>query len=250
MSTNPEIDPAIGTWFKKYRESYEWPLGTGRSRSEQVISNLQSSACSSILERDVQKLASSLIAIHRWKTQNRQDQTSKYCKTLESLGEPYLKKIIDLGPFTFTNNLELLIYKLKVRNCNLPVCTAAASFLFNRQSVPILDKFLSQFFTRQFKVNLVDKETLAVLQFVKKVPFRLEDGGTGSLRLSVYNQHGFDYNMSKYINDFVPECNRIAQSLRQSGISYNDTQGKLVEFNPIDIDMAVFSFASKHSNYF
>lgn len=244
------IDPAIGAWFKKYRESYEWPPGSGRARSEQVILNLQSSVYSSIIDRDVQKLALSLAEIHRWKTQNRQDQTSKYCEALKSLRENYLEKIINLGPFTSTNNLEHLIRTLKVRNCNLPVCTATASFLFNRQAVPILDKFVSQFFTRQFKTNLVDKETAEVLRFVNNIPFRLEDGGTGSLRLSVYTPTGFDYNLSKYINDFVPECNRIAQSLRQSGISYNDTQGKLVEFNPIDIDMAIFSYATKHSSYF
>jgi len=244
------IGPTIGAWFKRYRESYEWPPGSGRERSEQVIVNLQSSVYSSIIDRDTQKLALSLVQIHRWKTQNRQDQTSKYYETLKSLGDNYLEKIINLGPFTSTNNLEHLIRTLKVRNCNLPVCTATASFLFNRQIVPILDKFVSQFFTKQFKINLVDKEMAEVLQFIDKIPFKLENGGTGSLRLSVYTPSGFDYNLSKYINDFVPQCDRIAQTLRQSGISYKDTQGRLVEFNPIDIDTTIFSYAIKHNSYF
>jgi len=245
-----KISPSVGKWFRTYRELYEWPPGTSRLKSEQEISNLKSSACLAINERQEEALLSSLINIHRWKTQNRQDQTSKYCKTLESLGKNYLTKIVDFGPFTSTNNLELLIKTLKVRNCNLPVCTATASFLFKRQNVPILDRFLSQFFARKFKFNMVDEETARVLQYVKNIPLRLEDGGTGNLRLSVYTQKGFDYNLSKYIDDFVPECNRIAQNLRQSDIYYSDTQGKTVEFFPIDVEMTIFSYATKHNNLF
>ena len=34
------------------------------------------------------------------------------------------------------------------------------------------------------------------------------------LRLSVYNDRDFKYNLRKYIDEFVPECERIAKALR------------------------------------
>ncbi len=125
-----------------------------------------------------------------------------------------------------------------------------ASFIYNRHNEPILDRFLAQFFARKFKVDRIDDDKDHVLKYVKIIPFRLEDDGTGNFRLSVYTQSGFDDNLSKYINDFVPECDRIAQNLRQSNIQYCDIQGKMVEFYPIDVEMAIFSYAMKHSNLF
>jgi hypothetical protein len=154
------------------------------------------------------------------------------------------------GPFVNTQNLGILIEHLKVRNCNLPVCTAIASFLYGRQNVPILDKFLSQFFARKFKLNPVDGQTSQVLCYVTNINFRIEDGGTGSLRLAVYTRNGFNYNLSVYLNEFVPECVRIAKELGKSCIGYTDIHGECVEFLPIDVEMAVFSWAIRNSDLF
>jgi hypothetical protein len=193
---------------------------------------------------------SSLVEIHRWKTQTRQGQTSKYCRTLESLGMDYLDKLLGLGSFVNTQNLGILIEHLKVRNCNLPVCTAIASFLYGRQNVPILDKFLSQFFARKFRLNSIDGQTSQVLCYVKNINFKIEDGGAGRLRLAVYTRDGFNYNLDMYLNEFVPECIRMAKELNESGIGHTDIHGHCVEFLPIDVEMAVFSWAIRHSNLF
>jgi hypothetical protein len=244
------IYPSLGKWFKTYRESYEWPPGTGRIQSEQIISNLLSKVSSSIIERDNRKFALSLVEIHRWKTKNRQNTTTIYSETLDSHGDQYLTDLFNLGPFDTSEKLSVLIKKLKIYNCNLPVCSAMASFIYNRQSVPILDRFLAQFFSREFKVNDIDGETAQVLKCVKKIPFKLGYEGTPNLRLSVYSTSGFDYNLSKYINEFIAECNRISQNFRQSNFDYCDIHGKMVDFYPIDVEMAIFSYAMKHSNLF
>lgn len=240
-----KIDPIIGAWFKKYRELYEWPPGTGRKKSEQKISDLLYSVFLSIHENNAGKFASSLVEIHLWKTKNRGNQSLRYCKNLHFLGEGYLHEIIELGPFDKTKKMEALINKLNVENCNLPICSAMASFIFCRKNVPILDRFLAQFFARKFDVDKVDDKTAHVLEYVKTIPFRLEEDGTGNLRLSVYTRIGFDYNLSKYINDFLLECDRIAQNLRQSEVQYCDIQEKLVDFYPIDVEMAIFSYMQK-----
>jgi hypothetical protein len=74
-----------------------------------------------------------------------------------------LDNLLELRPFDGTRKLGVLINHLKVQNCNLPVCAAIASFLYRRQYVPILDKFLAQFFAREFKTQLVDQQTGQVL---------------------------------------------------------------------------------------
>lgn len=245
-----EISPEIGRWFKAYRESYEWPLCAGRRASEEHINRLCADAHVAVAEGHRAALHSVLVEIHRWKTHNRGGQTSKYCRTLESLGMPYLNKLFGFGPFADIQNLGILMKHLKVTNCNLPICTAIASFLYGRQNVPILDKFLSQFFAWKFSLNSVDGQTSQVLCCVKNINFRIENGGADNLRLAVYTRPGFNYNLSVYLNEFVPECVRIAKELSRSGIGYTDIHGQCVEFLPIDVEMAVFSWAISHKNLF
>lgn len=245
-----EISREIGGWFKAYRELYEWPPGVGRRASEENITRLHADAHVAIAEGHRDVLHSSLVEIHRWKTRNRQGQTSQYCRTLECLGIDYLDRLLGLGPFVNTQNLEILIEHLKVRNCNLPICTAIASFLYGRQNVPILDKFLSQFFARKFRLNSIDGQTSQVLCYVKNINFRIEDGGAGRLRLAVYTRDGFNWNLNMYLKQFAPECIRIAKELNDSGIGHTDIHGQCVEFSSIDVEMAVFSWAIRHSNLF
>jgi len=255
MSTNPEIeenasqevkdaeiDPAVGAWFKKYRESYEWPRGTGRKKSERIIFALLSSVLSAISERQEKALAASLVEIHRWKTNNRSGITTEYQKIINSKKVEYFIEILNLSPFDTPEKLLVLIRKLKIPNCNLPVCSAMASFIYNRRNVPILDRFVAQFFVREFDIDEFDEDTKLVLQYVKKIPFKLEDDGNGNIRLSVYTLSGFEENLSKYIKGFVPECDRIAQDLRKSKVKYCDIQGNLKEFCPVDVEMAVFFY--------
>ncbi len=244
------ISSEVGRWFRDYRESYEWPLNSGRRASEEHINRLRADAHKAVAAGNEDLLQSIFIEIHRWKTNNRQDQTSKYSKTLKSLNRDYFYKLLRFGPFINTHNLGNLIDHLKVKNCNLPVCTAIASFLYGRKKVPILDKFLSQFFARKFKLDSVDEQTNQVISFVRNINFRIEDGGTGSLRLAVYTPNGFKYNLSMYLTKFVPECSRIAEELNESGVGYTDINGQCAEFSPTDVEMAVFSWAIRHSNLF
>ena len=161
MDENTES--SIGKWFKIYRESYKWPFCSERDESEKRISKLQFFVNSAISEKKEDKLKISLLDICEWKTNNR--VTSDYHKTLDDLGEAYLNILISLSPFNNTEKLENLINTLHVENCNLPLCSAIASFLFNRQNVPIIDRYLALFFAREFKINSVDKETVSDTRF-------------------------------------------------------------------------------------
>jgi len=246
------IDHSIGNWFKIYRESYKWPSCTRQEESEKRILKLKSSVSSAINENSIDKLSASLKGIIQWKA-NR--MTSRYNITLDSLGEEYLHNIIGLGPFNNTENLDALIRTLHIKNCNLPECTAIASFLFNRNDVPIFDKYISLFFAREFKIEQSDEETIQVLRFVKHIKFKNESAGkdkTGHKirRPDVYHKSGFEINYCKYLDEFIPECKRISDYLNRSNIQYCDIQDKMVQFCPVDIEMAIFSYATQHKDFF
>jgi hypothetical protein len=241
----------ISKWFKTNRESYEWPPKTCRQKSEEIINSLCSKVCDAVRGKKLDELRSVLIEIHRWKTNNRQKQTQKYSATLKSKCSSYFEKLIQMAPFEDISKLRDLIMHLKVTNCNLPVCSAIASFFYCRKKVPIIDRFLAQFFSRKFKLNLINEDTSQVINSVKIINFKLERPGKDSnLRLAVYTDEGFKENLKIYLEEFIPECERIANLLTQSGTRYIDWHGNTTEFTPQDVEMAIFSWATKNSALF
>jgi hypothetical protein len=200
--------------------------------------------------RNIGALRSVFVKIHSWKTQNSHGQTSKYLKTLKGLDIEYFDRLLELAPFEETEKLWLLIGKLKVNHCNLSESIAIASFLFGRENVPILDTRLAQFFARRIPVEEVDEPTSLVLPLIPIINFRFEDGGSGKVRLAVYTPKAFNDNLSRYLNHFVPECTRIAEELNRPGFTYTDINGNFAHFSPVDVEMAIFSFATQNLHLF
>ena len=245
-----KINSEIGKWFKENRELYEWPPSATRKISQERIINLCAGIQTAVAEGDRDALRSLLVEIHQWKTGNQQNVTLKYCSALEFEGLNYLDKLLGFGPFLNNQNLEDTIKHLKIDYCNLPVCTAIASFLYGRRNIPIIDIYLAQFFSRKFNNYSIDSPTGQVLSYLKKINFRIEDGGKGKPRLAVYTLGGFTFNLNAYLHEFVPECNRISNELKESGFVYIDICGQCVEFLSIDVEMAIFAWARKHRNLF
>jgi len=187
-----------------------------------------------------------LVEIHQWKTGGQHGTTNKYCSALESKGSDYLDKLMGYHPFVNINNLEATIRYLKISNCNLPACTAIASFLYCRRDVPIFDKYLAKFFAHKFSIPENDKSINQVLGYVKNINFQFEKDG----RPNNYNRIGFNHNLEIYITEFVPECIRISKDIQELNICYVNIYGRCVEFLPIDVEMAIFSWARKHSQIF
>ena len=160
-----------------------------------------------------------------------------------------------MGPFDNTKKLKDLINKLHIDDCNLPECSAIASFLFNRREVPIFDRYISLFFARDFNDKLVKDDTTQVLCLVNRIGFKNVSGGVrkdGSkkLRPDIYGKYNkFKDNLEKYI-EFVNECKRISEYLNQSNIHYRDIHDKMIKFCPVDIEMAIFSYSTQHKGLF
>jgi len=85
---------------------------------------------------------------------------------------------------------------------------------------------------------------------VKRINFKIETDGIGGLRLAVYNDSNFKYNSNMYLTEFVPECIRISNDLNAEGCKYSNINGEEVDFRPIDVEMAIFSWSVKNSSYF
>lgn len=268
------VSMVIGNWFKENRENYQWPEGVDRLNSEYGINVLASEVKAALDSNDVKALQDSLVSIHLWKTNNILGQTDKYQEYLESLGmiaskreikrkiqetgnTPkqmqwiYTEKLLKKSSFNGIDRLEEVIRYLKVRHCNLPACSAIASFLYGRLDVPVVDRFIAQFFAKEIHKNDISAGTHEVLYWITNIPFKLEDDGRGKgrLRLAVYTSRGFDYNLKQY-HQLVSECSDIADALNANGYSYDDINGFRQEFTPIDVDMAIFSWATKNRSLF
>ncbi len=248
---NLSFDKDIGHWFQTNRESYKWPIRLGRVHSERIIDNMNLRVQVAIREHDFESLQNLLLEIHRWKTGNRCDLSKKYCGTLSSLGRTYIEKLLQLGQgFQGTQHLQDVIRHLKKGYCNLPICTAIVSFLYSRQHVPIIDKFLSQFFAKRFKVQDVDGQTGKVLKCIRSISFKIRDRGGGHLQLDVYSIPAFNSNLKSYTEEFVPECEHIADRLRSEMFSYSTIDASIKVFTAVDVEMSIFSWAMKHSRLF
>lgn len=245
------VDREIGSWFQVNRESYEWPKCSGRVQSERTIDSMELRVRRAIREHNYESLHNLLVEIHRWKTGNQRGLSTKYCGTLSSLGRSYMEELLQLGQgFKGTEHLHDVIEHLRQEYCNLPICTAIASFLYARQQVPIIDKFLSQFFAKRFKVQYVDGQTGKVLKCISSISFKIHDGGGGRLRLDVYSIPAFNSNLRSYTEEFVPECEHIADRLRSGMFSYSTIDASVKVFTAVDVEMSIFSWAVKHSELF
>ena len=242
------VTAEIGSWFKENREQYRWPERYSRDQSERKINTLAAKVKKALQDCDANALYDSLICVHRWKSER---TTTRYEKALKEKGRAYLDKLLNLSDFTGTNDLEAVVGHLKIPYCNLPVCSAIASFLYGRKDVPIVDRFVAQFFTGEIHRNMADIETRAVLRWIDVIPFRLEDDGSGKgrLRLSVYTSSGFNYNLKQY-HQLVSDCSDIADALNANGCIYYNTDGFREKFTPIDVEMAIFSWATRNSRLF
>lgn len=247
MPNSTHYHAEVGHWFRLHRQGYEWPMGNGRKASEDDISGLLHQIQDAVIIQDSHALAKAMVNIHRWKTRNRQNQTDKYENALESQPANYVSDLLAMAPFKSTASIQRVLDHLKIQNCNLPVCTAIASFLYGRLSVTIVDRFLSLFFSRHCKATPEDQ---AIFRYVRYIPFVLESPGLGKLRLAVYNQRNYQQNRDIYVRDFLQECSDVANELDSKGVTFIDVDGVQHQFTPIDVEMAIFAWCSKHSNLF
>lgn len=244
-------------FFRFWREHYEWPFGIGRKRSEEKIFELLNNTKNAILSgvgAHVQKL---LVEIHRWKTNNQRGISERYEKVLtnDTKVVPFLQskfplKSRKISPTFFKELLDTL----KIRNCNLPVCSAQASFLLNRK-LPVLDRFIAQFFSLTMSQHILDYSQFdmnKILRDIHPIRFRIEDSGTRRCvpRLAVYQKWSYKTNRSLFISQLIPELIKIAKLLNNEEVRYKDIHGIMQDFTCVDVEMAAFAFATKKRHYF
>lgn len=244
------VPDEVGKWFKQNRESYSWPTGQSRQQSEESIDSLSGETRAALASGDTESLKQALVNIRNWENNNRRAVTNRYRRELESKGGTYLEDLLSASTFNDTDNLEGVVRHLEVRECNLPTCTAIASFLYGRKSVPIVDTLVAQFFAGRFSRFDLDSATVSAIQWIEHIAFKLEDPGNGRLRLAVYKPSDFESTLELFIHRLVPECERISQALSASGHTYDGIDSDGLEFTPVDVEMATFSWSSRNQHLF
>ena len=244
-------------FFRFWREQYEWPIGIGRKTSEEKIFELLNKTKNVILGGKSGSIQKLLVEIHQWKTNNQRGISKKYGEVLakDTKVAPFLQSNFPLQSSTLSPTFfRKLLDTLKIRNCNLPICSAQASFLLNRK-LPILDRFVAQFFSLTVSKHILDYSQFDmndVLQDIHPIVFKIEDSGTGLCipRLAVYQRLSYEKNRYLFINQLIPELIRIAELLNKEEVKYEDIHGITRDFSCVDVEMAVFAFATKNRHHF
>jgi len=250
------IDRRVADFFQFWREQYRWPLGCSRVKTEKKIFEFAENARAAVSSGKVERLTSTLMQIHRWKTRNQAGITDKYARQLDK--EPKrvreLQKLLPITKETPNMVLKNVLDLMRFPDCNLPVCTAQLSFLSGRV-FPILDRFLAQFFSRKAHPMILqwaEYDILNVFETIGKINFILEDDGRNKEvpRLAVYTENSYRYNRDQYVEQLIPRLQNLAMELQGGDLTYQGIDRDQHHFTSVDLQMAIFMFGKKNPRLF
>ena len=242
-------------FYKYWREHYQWPLDSTREESENRIAQLLNQADNALT--DLATAGKALLCnVHQWKTKNQRGITNKYSQVLDENSNliPDLQELFP-APIPLTSQfIKKLLDTLKIKYCNLPICSAQASFLCHR-TIPVLDRFVAQFFSKTLSptiLDMVEFNMRQVLSDFSLIGFKIENDGTHRCkpRLAVYQRWGYQNNRDLFVYRLIPELDRIAEQLNEQQIAYLDMNDSPQEFTRTDVEMAVFAFGTQNRLYF
>jgi len=250
------IDRRVGDFFQYWREEYRWPLRRSRVNTEKKIQEFRKNARAAVTSGKEERLRSTLIQVHRWKTRNHGRITDQYVRQLDK--EPKrvreLQKLLPITIESSTSVLKKALDLLRFPDCNLPVCTAQLSFLSGRK-FPILDRFLAQFFSQKAHPMILqwaEYDFQNIFKTIGKIDFVLEDDGRGKgvPRLAVYTEKSYRKNRNLYVNELIPRLQNLAEQLQEADLTYQDINRNQQYFTGVDLQMAIFIFGKKNTRLF
>jgi hypothetical protein len=247
------VKPEMAEFFRISREKYEWPKGIGRTLSEKRIHRLQYDAQAALNSQNIDRLVEILVAIHEWKTKNRGGQSTSYAKVL-SKNPSMLEKVIELMPLSINASAEEVItflMLLDMKHSRVPVCTAQLSFLSGRQ-FPILDRYIGQLMSQQFDPLLFKSKEYdfkEICQIIGKIDFAIVKGASGTRSLATQGASN-TRNRKLYATQLIPQLKDVAEQLNMIGVQYKAHDGTFYQFTCVDVEMALFAFATHNARYF
>ena len=244
------IADEVGKWFKRNRETYSWPDGRSRQQSEELIAELAAQTRDALDSGDSASLRQALIDVHAWKNFNMRGIINRYRRTLTRKGDAYVEYLRSLSSFTGADNLEAVVRSLMIPNCGLTECASIASFLYGRDATPVLDRFVAQFFNRSFSRYDLDDETKAAIEEIGHIGFRVEEDGSGRIRVARFNEDWVEENVLRYVNEMAPECARLSDALNAAGHTYAALDGSERTYAPVDVEMAIFAWSTRNGHLF
>lgn len=243
-------------FYVDWRQSYRWPLKNDRVSSERRIRSILNEVRVAFRTSGVDSLGRALVHIHGWKTGQQRGITRKYEESLRKRRE-LLTHLLGFLPSTqlvTPDFFSSLLDDLRIPFCNLPVCSAQASFLLDRLT-PIIDRFVAQFFSIKVSRSILELQGYdmnRIFQDIVSVPFEIEDDGRGICvpRLAVYGNSCYRSNRDLFVRNLLPELRRIARVLNNEGMYFRGIDRVNHEFTDVDVEMAVFAFGTQNRRYF
>lgn len=221
------------------RNSYDWPEGTGASKSQQTILDLETQAGTWMAELDPAKAHALIQKVSIWGGNNAQAQSQI------ELASPAIKErmMAAIQSILDPKTLEVGLDRLSELPAGLRLVMATKVYRFCCPTVgAAIDRHASYFFN---SLDLIDAN--GALR--KAAAFKREwaNGAHKKSRLAIYNPGCHRKNRDEYINSYLPVVAQIAKSLNSVGLNFTcaaSKQSKL--WHPADVEMAAYYWWARH----
>ena len=229
---NLVISEALVDILVASRNKYDWPNGTGATKSQSTIIKLEAMVAGLVASLDPTGAHSIVRKVSSWGGNNRKAQAVIDAASL-SVQKCMLASIRHiLNPATLRDGLDDLS---QLPGLRLVMATKVYRFCCPNMGAAV-DRHTSYFFN---SLEIVDPNGSRR----KSTNFRREwsNGGHSKSRLAIYYPSGQDTNRDEFVNSYLPLLAKIANSLNESGVTYScAATGTQKPWRPADVEMAAY----------
>jgi hypothetical protein len=220
------------------RNSYDWPEGTGASKSQQTILDLETQAGNWMAELDPPKAHALIQKVSIWSENNAQAQAE--IDVASSATKERMMAAIQaiLDPNTLAVGLDRLS---ELPGLRLIMATKVYRFCCPTVGAAV-DRHASYFFN---SLDVVDAHGA----LHKAAAFKREwaNGAHTRSRLAIYNPGYHQKNRDEYINKYLPVVTQVAESLNSMRLTYTCAVTKQSNlWRPPDVEMAAYHWWARH----
>jgi hypothetical protein len=240
---NLDLSKALEGLLAESRTNYDWPAGTGPSKSQRVIIDLEREVETSLKELDLERGHQIIRKVSEWggNRSNAQRKIEGASRDEQVRMRDAIRRV--LNPSTLKVGLDDLSC---LPGLSLVMATKIFRFCCPSKGAAV-DRHASYFLN---SLNIIwpngtsDKSTHFKRQWAEKREKR-----NVSSRLANYSSNGRRLNRDEFVDVYLPLLAQIAESLNRLGVTYRCAVTALNKnWRPADVEMAVYYWGSRNGS--
>ncbi|MGB9842524.1 MAG: hypothetical protein ACPLKZ_07430 [Candidatus Bathyarchaeales archaeon] len=205
-------------FLKTWRERYKWPLFEGRKASEEKIFRLEETVKNNVLCKGSKSVKEAILEVVIWKTNNRFQTVREFQYNSDEIIESVIEEVQGLLRKDSDNVAEVIKKLTSLEGVKIAVASTILRFL---------DSF-------EHKCGIIDKNVATLLnrEHITNFLLRRKDNYVMYTQSNICEYQKFHNWLQKKAREIV-------------GTTYTDIYGTQKNFTPVDVEMALFAFATQ-----